>query len=368
MWPRLGCALVVLPLLASCVSTASVGDRAVNPLSGILLGADDLAARSVEDGALPTLPRSAPAYTVVFPTAGDLERLAELHAGGPVEPEASPLSQSGEPSFTTGDGWFAMTPGQESDSYAADRLGWGWMQQAWFEVGQGSAPLIDCPPASGVDAVAQQFFAVLGLDVVLDGARRCTALATWLSFDLLLDGLPVVGVHVEATVDSAGTVVSASAPLLVVRPLAEVTLAPTNEIQRRFVAGPGFLSMYYPCRDCTWAVDSERPLGLALTTDGGLGPHDHIPGGVAPGEPGQFLVPALSVTATFTWRGNSQVVSRGVVAVSSAELVADPAEAGTARLADEHADPADATCVGGNEYDVGLEVVPLPVELWWRAS
>ncbi|MBA2555359.1 MAG: hypothetical protein H0V10_17050, partial [Geodermatophilaceae bacterium] len=325
-WSRCLAALVLPLLLISCTSGGSE-DVDENPLSGILLGADDLRPRSVNADAIPELPDTAPAYTVSLPTGEDLERLAEAYAGGPVVPEAFPLAQSQEPSFSTGDGWFAITPNGENDSYSAGRLTWSWLQESWFAARQTGGPEIECPPAAAVDEIIFDFFSVLGMEVVPDGIRSCATKATRVSLDVLLDGLPVVGLHVEAVVDSTGTVVFAYAPLLVVRPLAEVALAPANEIQRRFVQGPGFLSGYYPCRSCIWSPDEDRPLGLALTVDGGVGPHDHTPGGVVPGEPAVFLVPALHVTADFTWRGRGEVVSRGIVAVSSAELVADPAEA-----------------------------------------
>lgn len=346
--------LVSLPVVASCTAVDDSDVGSEPPLSGILLGADDLAPRSVSGGAVPELPGSAPAYRVSIPTSKDLERLAEAYAGRPVVPEAFPLAPSDEPSFTTGDGWFAITPNGENDGVTTGRLTWSWLQEAWFETGQRGGPASECPPAADVEAVVLEFFSGLGMEVIPDGIRSCAAAATRVGLDVLLDGLPVVGVQVEAVVDVKGDVVFAYAPLLVVQPLAEVALAPANEIQRRFVRGPGFLSSYYPCSRCTWSPVEDRPLGLALTVNGGVGPHDHTPGGMVPGAPEVFLVPALNVTATYTWRGSSQLVSRGILAVSSAELVADPAEAEAARTADGSASVADASCVGANDMDVGL--------------
>lgn len=362
---------VLLSLLISCTSGGSEGDEE-NPLSGILLGMDDLRPRSVNADAIPELPASAPAYAVSLPTGEDLERLAEAYAGGPVVPGWRPHEQGQYPSFSAGDGWFGMTRGGGSDSvYIGSRLSWSWLQRDWLLDGRlRGGPEIECPPSTEVDEIIVDFFAGLGMDVVPDGTRSCATMATRVSLDLLLDGLPVVGVDVGAVVDRDGDVVSAYAPLLVVRPLAEVALAPANEIQRRFIQGPGFLSGYYPCRSCIWSPDEDRPLGLALTVDGGVGLHDHTPGGVVPGEPAVFLVPALHVTADFTWRGRDEVVSRGIVAVSSAELVADPAEAEAARLADENAAAENAGCVTDDyDFDLGLcasrlsTTVDIPVTL-----
>ncbi len=75
--------LALLPLLTGC--TFFGGDEE-NPLSGILLGADDLSPRSVDADAIPELPDTAPAYTVSLPTEDDLEQLSEAYAGGPVVP------------------------------------------------------------------------------------------------------------------------------------------------------------------------------------------------------------------------------------------------------------------------------------------
>ncbi len=248
-----------------------------------------------------------------------------------------------------------MTQGGQSDSsYIVNGLSWSWLQRDWLiEARLRGGPEIECPPPADVDEIIRDFFYVLGMDVVPDGIRSCATEATRVGLDLLLDGLPVVGVDVGAVVDRNGAVVSAYAPLLVVRPLAEVALAPATEIRQRFVQGPGFLSTYSACDGCTWSPDLDRPLGLALTVDGALGLHDHTPGGVVAGEPGIFLVPALHVTGEYTSPSGSNVVSRGILAVSSAELVADPAEAEAARLADDNAFAEDASCVT-DDYDADL--------------
>lgn len=347
---------VMLSLLISCTSGGSGGEDE-NPLSGILLGMDDLQHRSVDAEAIPELPDTAPAYTVTLPTGEDLERLAEAYAGGPVIPGWRPHQEGQYPSFSTGDGWFGLTQGGQSDnSYIVNDLSWSWLQRDWLiEARLRGGPEIECPPSDAVDEIVIDFFAVLGMDVVPDGIRSCATEATRISLDILLDGLPVVGVDVGAVVDRNGAVVSASAPLLVVRPLADVALAPADEIRQRFIQGPGFLSGYFPCRDCTWSAEEDRPLGLALTVDGGLGLHDHTPGGVVAGEPGVFLVPALHVSTDFSRRGRVEIVSRGILAVSSAELVADPAEAEAARLADENAAAGNAECVTDDyDFDLGL--------------
>ncbi len=72
-------------------------------------------------------------------------------------------------------------------------------------------------------------------------------------------------------------------------------------------------------------------------------------------------MPALHVTGEYTSQGMSEVVSRGIVAVSSAELVASAGEADAARVADENAAAEDASCVGETEYGVGLCVSRLSI-------
>lgn len=344
-------------LVATLVSGGSPGStsgRSEAPLRGLLLGEDDLTPRVVGEGPIPELPDRAPAFAVSMPTAGDLQWLAERHAGRTVQSEPYPGASAGEPSFGTGDGWFTMNPGPPDDSTVADALGWTFVDRDWFEAGRLTAAPVPCRVEDSVYDAARAFFARLDMLVTVAAQPRCADQVTQLEFTLVIGGVPLIDTRVIAFVDPGGRVVEAYGPLLAIRPLGDVALAPDNEIRRRLVHGPGFLAPYFPCRDCTWSVDPVQPLGLALAVNGGIGLHDHTPGGIVPGQFGRFLVPAVHVTTTYTWNGVSRQLSRGVVAVSSAEMVDDPAEVQAARAADVHADAALAECRGENDYGLGL--------------
>lgn len=109
---------------------------------------------------------------------------------------------------------------------------------------------------------------------------------------MLLRGYPLVNVGGVADVDPAGTVVWATAPLLLLRALGEVPLAPAGEVLRRLVHGPGLIN---GCYDECQISTAGATLGLALVTNGRLGSYDHIPGGIVADPRRHFLVPALRV-------------------------------------------------------------------------
>lgn len=85
-----------------------------------------------------------------------------------------------------------------------------------------------------------------------------------------------------------------------------------------------------------WAWRTRRTEAPATPVGG----HDHIPGGVVESPPNQVLVPALRVLGVGDYQRMN--THQGVLAISSALLVDDPAQADAARQADAtSSEPAD---------------------------
>ena len=140
--------------------------------------------------------------------------------------------------------------------------------------------------------------------------------------------------------DETGTVVHAWAPFSLVSSLGDVALAPPAEVLRRLRYGPGLVSGWACNEACTLTTKgSSSALGLVRT--GGLGSHDHIPGNVIPGRWEHVLVPALRLTG-----GSPSAANSGVLTISSALLVDDPAQADAARRADGGSAQQGGGCVG----------------------
>ncbi len=314
------------------------GRDAVAALRGILLDSADRVATPRASGVPFTVPATAPAYAIAAPRTEDLRALAERHAAGVLTAGLPARFSDDLLGFDTGDGWF---------SYRRDALGapawvaqesWTWTQaayradavahpQRWQEV--------PCPPGqpARTDGIVR-FFGRLGLPVEVNPrVANCVGAAMSVRVYFSVGGLPLVGLSSGALVDRFGEVLSADGPLWRLVPLGEVALAPAGEIGNRLRDGPGRLAG--DCFDACVVDTGGARLGLAYATTGGLGEgHDHIPGGVVDAAPSQFLLPALRIPLTDP---GAYATHEGVLAISSALLVDDPAEADAARAADRTA-------------------------------
>lgn len=333
-----GC--VTLTLTAVAADSTTPDDAPADPyadLRGLILERADLLPRDVMLDAPVSLPATAPAYRVEPPRTADLRALAERYAGGPVRQE--PASWSTDlTGFWTGDGWFA----HPSELLDADRYeptsSWSWTSAADVQPPSRESREGPCPAGyvAATDRVPA-FFASLGFDAtVMPPVDYCYGERTAVGVALTLDGLPLIGIYAGAMVDAQGDIMSAYGPLWRLEPLDAVALAPAHEVVRRLQWAPGLISG--PCYECTLTTRGST-LGLAYATTGGLGEHDHIPGGIVDRPPSQVLVPSLRVPGT---SGNPRETHAGVVAVSTAVLVDDPADAAAAAVADTAAPPADA--------------------------
>jgi hypothetical protein len=312
----------------------------------------DLVSRVVDVGAPLTLPPTAPAYAVEPGSAEDLRALAERYAGKPVSEGLGPNFSPDLISFDTGDGWF-LAPPDLLNSPTWYGGGWSWYEAAWRnETVYHPVPMSQGPCAAPPDAriarAALEFFDRVGVPVeVVQPIEDCIGDHAIVSVTPLVDGLPLIGTDggswAGALVDSSGTVVEAGGPLLRLTSIGKVELAPADEVLRRLVHGPG--RMIGNCYDgCTLHTDGAR-LALAFATNGGSGGHDHIPGGVVDEFPSQVLVPAMKVPADGgSPSQNPDASHSGVLAISSAVLVDDPAHADAARRAD--ATSTDSTASG----------------------
>lgn len=331
-------------------------ERGSEPWTGVILagGADVTQSAHVSIDVVPELPAAAPAYYFVAPTPDDLERLAELHAGGPVEPGIMPGGSPDLIGFDAGDGWFHA----HRDSLADDHLellydDWSWTQRSWRE----SPPpgvddeLLPCPAGTPVPAAIEHFLAPLGIDIQPTGRMECAGPITRVRFDVLLDGLRILGSGAYALVDAEGDVVEASAPFMTFAPLGDLELAPVAEVLRRLVDGPGTVPPMYRCSDPCVFSTRDASLALSAFRIGGLGHHDHTPSNVVPGRDEQLLLPVLRAPA----RGATDTLTRhldaqSALALSSALLVDDPDHAEAAREADSRQTlpyvPGSSGCAG----------------------
>ncbi len=336
---------------AACGTTAPTEPRSADPyapLRGLLLDQADLAPVVVDVGAPLPLPSTAPAYAVEPGSAEDLRALAERHAGGPVTEGLGPNFSPDLISFDTGDGWF-LAPPDAVGGATSNGGGWSWYEAGWRnETVHHPVPMSQGPCATPPDARTRRavldFFDRIGepVEVVLP-IEQCVGDLAIVIVVPLVHGLPVIGGFSSAWVDPSGTVVQAGGSLLRVTSIGEVALAPAEEVLRRLVHGPGRVAGN--CYDgCTLHTDGAR-LALAFATNGGSGGHDHIPGGVVDELPSQVLVPAIGVPGDRSFPGSNPDVSySGAIAISSAVLVDDPAQAEAARRAD--ATSTDPTATG----------------------
>ena len=303
----------------------------------------DLVPRVIDVGEPFTVPATAPAYTIEPGSAEDLRALAERYAGTTVTEGRGPNFSRELTSFETGDGWF-LAPTDSLDSAAAGG-GWSWYDAAWRnETVYHPVPMTQGPCTAAPDArterAALRFFDRIGVPVRLDPPTNdCIGDLTRVDVSVLVDDLPLIGMSGNAWVDGTGTVVEAGGPLLALEELGQVELAPAREVLRRLVHGPGLVpgGCFAPC---TLRTDGAT-LGLAYATNGGWGGHDHTPGGVVDTPASRVLVPAMLIPAVGEYPQGSD---QGVLAISSAVLVDDPAQAEAARRAD--ATSADATASG----------------------
>lgn len=342
------------------VATTSAGEtpgaRTDEPWRGLLLGAGPSEQPSAVSGAAAALPGTAPGYRWRPPTVDDLRALADRHAGRPVEAQ---IMSGGDPelqSFETGDGWFMLPPHGAASPSAVT---WTWIDAAFRTDPSGVdyETLATCPAGTPVPVEALTFFTELGLEVAPDGQLECTGTAVRVRLESRVDGLPVVGVRGSAMVLD-GRVVDASMPLLTLEPLGELELAPAAEVVRRLAYGPGVVPSDPACEG-TCAYDAAgAELVLGVVSSGGEGPHDHTVGHSVPGPDEPLLVPALRVMTSTATSRNLGVPSRSAVALSSALLVDDAADAALARQADEVAGAAAAA--GGPSGCAGT-AVPLAV-------
>jgi hypothetical protein len=316
------------------------------PLRGLVLDQIDLAPVVVDVGAPFTLPPTAPAYALEPGTAEDLRALAERYAGGPVTEGLGPNFSPDLISFDTGDGWFIAPPDAVGGA-TSNGGGWSWYEAGWrnetvyHPVPMSQGPCA-APPDASIEQAVLEFFDRIGepVELVLP-IEQCVGDLAIVFVVPLVRGLPVIGGLSSAWVDSSGTVVQAGGSLLRVTSIGKVELAPADEVLRRLVHGPGRVAGN--CYDgCTLHTDGAR-LALTFATNGGSGGHDHIPGGVVDRPPSRVLVPAVLVPAEGGDPSQNPDVSQsGALAISSAVLVDDPAQAEAARRADATSTDAGA--------------------------
>jgi hypothetical protein len=181
-----------------------------------------------------------------------------------------------------------------------------------------------------------EFYDQVGLQVeLLRSIDDCDGGLTTVHVTPLVGGLPMVGGFAEARVDASGRVVEAGGSLARLSPIGDVELAPATEVLRRLAQGPG--QMNWNCRaDCTVRT-AEARLALAPATNGGFGGHDHTPGGVVEAPASHVLVPAVVAPGDGSGHPDNNlpdVSYSAVLAISSAVMVDDPAQAEAARRAD----------------------------------
>lgn len=311
--------------------------RGDEPWRGILVTDDSSPARVSIDGT-PALPAAAAGYRWVPPTEADLRALAERHAGGSVDEAAIPGGSPDLVSFDAGDGWFWASSDTLGAALEPPGLArWSWMDRAARE----HPPVVNfdrmkpCPAGTAVPPEAIEFFRPLGVDLVANGRLDCDAGAVWVRLDVVIDGLPVVGLTATALVLD-GRVIDASGPFVELQPLGDLELAPAGEVVRRLASGPGLIPEDPSCGEepCDFTT-AEAALALAIVSTGGIGGHDHTVGNVVPGPDVSLLVPVLRATSTTDLPVNVGIPHRSAVALSSALLVDDPEEADAARRADE---------------------------------
>jgi len=228
------------------------------------------------------VPQTGPAYVIEPPLPEDLRSLAEKHAGGPVTESLPPATDPALTGFDAGDGWFTSIYNPLDPQYGqvAPPPHWVWTQAAWrAQTLTNPIPSSQGPCAPGTEPRtdrAAEFFERIGLQVELNPSGLCiTEWATLQDMSVLLDvsilvgGLPLVGFDGTAWVDRSGAVLEASAPLWRLSALGDVELAPSAEVLRRLVHGPGLVTgnCY---NDCSMDTDGAT-LGLAYATNGGTG-------------------------------------------------------------------------------------------------
>jgi hypothetical protein len=356
--------LALLALVASgCLSTGSDSGSpdSYEALRGIVLNPGELSPRAAMVGDSFSLPRTAPAYTLEPGRTEDLRALADRYAGKPVTEGLGPNFSPDLTSFDTGDGWFVAVI-DAANSATSNGGGWTWYEAAWrnqtvyhpVPMTQGPCP---APPDARTERATLAFFERVGVPVELvrPDSWQCVGDLTIVVVSPLVDGLPVIGGFSSAWVDRSGTVVQAEGSLQRLTPIGEVELAPAGEVLRRLVQGDARVAGNCTA-DCTLRTDDAR-LALVYATNGGSGGHDHIPGGVVDEPASRLLVPAVLAPGDASITGSLPAVSySGALAISSALLVDDPAQAEAARRADATStDPAATgpTCTADSaEYPV----------------
>ena len=312
--------------------------RGDEPWRGILTAGAEVGPEGVSVDGWPELPTAAPAYRYRPSTVEDLRTVAELYAGGPVEPGTMPGGSPDLVGFEVADGWFHAYGGLFGPvTYPPLYSSWSWTDRRWREDPPDISldVMMSCPADTPVPAEAIAFFRRLDLEVEPNGRMDCVEDVVWARFDVLLGGLPVVGTIALAMVDADGRVVDASAPFMTVEPLGELELAPTAEIVRRMAYGPGQVPEDPACGDqpCVYTTGAAE-LALAAVTTGGTGHHDHTVANAVPGPDEQILVPVLRAPSTTSLAANTGTPHLSAIALSSTLLVDDPAHADLARRAD----------------------------------
>lgn len=353
-----GCGIEAMPDEARRDRTVERGDE---PWRGILLHPGSVLPATVAIDGTPTLPPSAPAYVVRQPTLDDLRDLAERHAGGPVEPGVMPGASPDLVGFATGDGWFLAHEGTfASGGAGASGATWSWADRAWRERPFDEAPSWNpdpCPPATPVPD-ASEFFAELGLAVVATGRLECAGPVVTAQVEAVIDGTLVVGMGGLVTADETGTIVEVSMPWLPVAPLGDLELAPVDEVLQRLARGSHPVWVAGGCPDPCALTTRAASISLAPVVNGGIGGHDHTVTNLVPGVVQTILLPALWARPIVDAPPAEAVGGQAALAVSSALLVDDPAEAETARDVDAAATmptgPVQAACASREPWRLGI--------------
>ena len=313
--------------------------RGDEPWRGLLTtaGRPELGAISM-DG-MPSLPATAPAYRLLAPTKDDLQEIAETYAGGPVEEGIMPGGDPESVSFDAGDGWFIDGGSLPVGARSFPMSTWSWVERLEREHPSDLSyeDLQTCPAGTPVPTVAAEFLGALGYEVVPNGRLECMGRGVRVWLQAHIDGLPVAGgTGVVLVVD--GRVVNAMMHFLKVEPLGELELAPVGEVVRRLAYGPGIVPEDPACGEQQCQFDTaQAELALAPLSTGGVGFHDHTVGNMVSGPDDFLIIPALRVATTTPMAPNTGIGHRGAIALSSAVLVDDPANADAARRADESA-------------------------------
>lgn len=348
-WTRYLAALVAGPLMLTGCGTEpepepepSPRDRTVQradePWRGILRGpAEDYRTAVTADGE-PMVPATAPAYVLRTPTLDDLRVLAERHVGRAVEPGVMPGASPDLVGYDTGDGWLQTATWTFDDVAFPGYLinTWAWMDRAWRERVVANPPSWEstpCPPGTPTpDAAA--FLGELGLAALPTGRLDCTGAIVHGYVYAVLDGVPLVQQLGMVTVDESGEIVEVTMPFLTVEPLGQLELAPAATVVRRLASGPETQPIDGWCAGPCPLTTRGASMALVALNNAGIGHHDHIPGGIVPGMAQTVLLPALRAVPADEAPPGEAIGGAAAIAVSSALLVDDPADAAAAREVD----------------------------------